>query len=97
MNFEIDVLGRLFLTCIVPQGAVSFVNMAHITTFAATPFSSHQLNSIFPILMILVGSCTLDIADDIMWLKLSYWPFDCKVDLPQVMAAEYCKFCRCSC
>ena len=28
--------------------------------------------------MILLGSCTVDIADDTMWLKLFYWPFDMK-------------------
>ncbi len=45
-----------------------------------------------PKLMILVGSCTVDIADDTMWLKLFYWPFDLKMDLPKAMAAECCKF-----
>lgn len=31
-----------------------------------------------PKLMILIGSCTVDIADDTMWLTLFYWPFDLK-------------------
>lgn len=49
-----------------------------------------------PKLMVLVGSCTVDIADDTTWLKLFYWPFHLKIDLPKAMAAACCKVYRCS-
>lgn len=68
--------------------------MARMTSFPAMPFSSHQLNFVFPFHDL--SSCTVDIGDDTMWLKLFYWPFDLKMDLLKAMAAECCKTCRCS-